>query len=80
MTPEQNKEILSQLMNELQMELDSGTEFIQELRESAEMPEPLLQEYIIDLTLLQNKHIPAKIFSVDKLIERNLKCRIGNTI
>lgn len=60
----------SQLINDLQTELEAADEFMQELLESDLLPHELLREYLMDLTLLQNKHIPAELCSEGKLMER----------
>jgi len=60
----------SQLINDLQAELDAADEFMQDLLEADLLPHELLREYLMDLTLLQNKHIPAEMCSEGKLMER----------
>lgn len=60
----------SQLITDLQAELDAADEFMQELLESDLLPHELLREYLMDLTLLQNKHFPAELCSEGKLMER----------
>lgn len=60
----------SQLIKDLQVELDAADEFMRELLETDLLPEDLLQEYLMNLTLLQNKHIPAELCSEGKLMER----------
>ena len=60
----------SQLINDLQAELDAADEFMQDLLEADLLPHQLLREYLMDLTLLQNKHIPAEMCSEGKLMER----------
>jgi len=75
------------LIKDLQTELDAADEFMQELLEADLLPHELLREYLMDLTLLQNKHIPADLCSEGKLMERtdevsiwleNLKWEITN--
>ena len=58
------------LINDLQAGLDAADEFMQELLEADLLPHELLREYLMDLTLLQNKHIPADLCSEGKLMER----------
>jgi len=58
------------LIKDLQTELDAADEFMQELLESNFLPHELLRKYLMNLTLLQNKHIPAEMCSEGKLIER----------
>ncbi|MBT5951050.1 MAG: hypothetical protein HOG90_07950 [Betaproteobacteria bacterium] len=60
----------SQLITELQAELDSADEFLQELLEADLLPDDMVREYLMELTLLQNKHIPAEMCSEAKLMER----------
>jgi len=60
----------SQLINDLQAELDAADEFMQDLLEADLLPHELLREYLMDITLLQNKHIPAEMCSEGKLMER----------
>lgn len=60
----------AQLISDLQAELDAADEFMQEILEANLLPDDLLRDYLMDLTLLQNKHIPAEICSEGKLIER----------
>ena len=59
------------LIKDLQTELDAADEFMQELLEADFLPHELLREYLMDLTLLQNKHIPAEMCSEGKLMERS---------
>ena len=58
------------LIKDLQTELDAADEFMQELLESNFLPHELLRKYLMNLTLLQNKHIPAEMCSEGKLMER----------
>ena len=58
------------LLTDLQAELDAADDFMQELLEADLLPDELLREYLMDLTLLQNKHIPAELCSEGKLVER----------
>ena len=58
------------LINDLQAGLDAADEFMQELLEADLLSDELLREYLMDLTLLQNKHIPAEMCSEGKLMER----------
>ena len=51
-------------------ELDAADEFMQELLKADLLPDELLREDSMDLTLLQNKHIPAEMCSEGKLMER----------
>jgi hypothetical protein len=58
------------LLEGLRAELDAADEFMQGLLESDLLPDETLREYLMDLTLLQNKHIPAEMCSEGKLMER----------
>jgi len=58
------------LITDLQADLDAADEFMQELLEADLLPHELLREYLMDLTLLQNKHDPANVCTEVKLMER----------
>lgn len=58
------------LIVDLQADLNAADEFMQSLLEADLLPHELLREYLMDLTLLQNKHIPAELCSEGKLMER----------
>lgn len=77
----------NKLIADLEAELDAADDFMQELQDTDLLPDDLLREYSMDLTLLQNKHIPAEICSEGKLMERldvvtgwldNIKWEIAN--
>ena len=58
------------LINDLQADLDTADDFMQELLEANYLPDDLLREYLMDLAMLQSKHIPAEMCSEGKLMER----------
>lgn len=79
----------SQLIKDLQEELDAADESMHELLKTGVLPDEMLREYLTNLTLLQNKHVPADVCTEVKLMERlnevvtwreNLKWDIENGI